>query len=555
MLDAKKIEKIIRSIAFVQDLVITEYQDSVIGGSVKINFDGLDSALEFQFMILPPYPLKCFNSESIKFINTDLIEFNHVMEDGSICIHTATSKKIEEKLAIDFNSLKNWIEKYYVNKDSDINYEHIIIPDSTPQDGNSFNYMFTQTDYKFQKNDYGLVNLSFMNKTILKDKPNGNFVVQSFVMKGKTILCGWSESFIAQFPKSHIALFLFLKNSPAKHKKFAFTNYSELESYFDKEFRDFLFLYQNKLPAGTSFPLFLGYETVDDQIHWQAAIINKNKSPFFKDYSLKDKIYVPEIKVKSDDIVWAKTHDSSYNYFFGRGKLSDKITNSKILIIGVGAVGSMVAKTLVKCGCRFLDLADYDMKIPENVCRSEYTFSHGVSEKVFELGSCLIRDSPFVTVNTFNINSIFFETIKSVYKNREGSIKCSEILNSYDIIFDCTTDNDLMYVLDSFDLKCDLINFSISNHAKDLVCAFYPNIYSFVSTAFEIINKDNDLSDLHEPVGCWSPTFKASYNDVNFLVQAAIKQINRIYLNKTSRSNFILRTDLTGELKLEMEHY
>jgi len=555
MFDVRKIESIIKSISFVKNLEIFESQDSFISGSVQINYEGIDSVLEFQFMIFSPYPLKCFDSESIKFVNKELVEYCHVMQDGTICIHTTPSKKIEEKLLIDFVSLKNWIEKYYINKSSDIHYEHIIVPEISVPDENTCTYMFTQTDYKFQKNDFGIVNLAMINKTNLRGKANENFVVHNFKIKDQNINCGWSLSFFAQFPVNVKGLFLFMKDTPARQKKFAFTNFSELDIHFDSEFKDFLFLFQNGLSKVTSFPLFLGYETINNQVHWQVAMINKNKSPFCKNYFLKGNIYVPEIRVNSDNISWAKVFDSSYNYFFGRGKLSEKITESRILIIGIGAVGSMVAKTLARCGCRFLDLADYDIKIPENVCRSEYTFSHGVSEKVFELGYNLICTSPFVTINTFNTQNIFFEMIKSNYKKRDNYLECTRLLNSYDLIFDCTTDDDLMYVLDSFDLNCDIINLSISNHAKDLVCAFYPNIYNFVCAAFKKVNKENDLSDLHEPVGCWNPTFKASYNDVNFLVQAAIKQINKIYLNKTIRSNFILRTNLTGELKLELETY
>lgn len=49
-------------------------------------------------------------------------------------------------------------------------------------------------------------------------------------------------------------------------------------------------------------------------------------------------------------ISWAISRDASYEYFFGRGAFVEKITNSKVLIIGIGAIGSMVAKTLTRGG-------------------------------------------------------------------------------------------------------------------------------------------------------------------------------------------------------------
>ncbi|MBK7872890.1 MAG: ThiF family adenylyltransferase [Saprospiraceae bacterium] len=63
----------------------------------------------------------------------------------------------------------------------------------------------------------------------------------------------------------------------------------------------------------------------------------------------------------------------------------EKLTNKKILIIGVGAVGSMIAKTLTRGGCRFIDFVDHDLKEPENICRSEYIFSNGITNKTEEL--------------------------------------------------------------------------------------------------------------------------------------------------------------------------
>jgi len=50
----------------------------------------------------------------------------------------------------------------------------------------------------------------------------------------------------------------------------------------------------------------------------------------------------------------------------------------------------------------------------------------------------------------------------------------------------------------------------------------------------------NDVGDMYEPTGCWSPTFKASYNDVNLLVQMAVKKINSILAEGGIKSNFVV---------------
>ena len=79
------------------------------------------------------------------------------------------------------------------------------------------------------------------------------------------------------------------------------------------------------------------------------------------------------------------------------------------------------------------------------------------------------------------------------------------------------------------------------------MCASEQNRYEFVSTQFSENGLKFDVEDLHNPTGCWNPTFKASYNDINVLVQTAIKQINlKLEQEKTLR-NFVIETnDISG---------
>src|SRR5690606_15787639 len=97
------------------------------------------------------------------------LEFSHVMEDGRICIHTSHSPNITKKLMIDFESLKNWILKYYLNGDTDSHYEHLIVPKST-FNNYSFSYVFTEVDFQFRKNEFGFVNYSFLSEGKSNDK-------------------------------------------------------------------------------------------------------------------------------------------------------------------------------------------------------------------------------------------------------------------------------------------------------------------------------------------------------------------------------------------------
>ncbi len=199
----------------------------------------------------------------------------------------------------------------------------------------------------------------------------------------------------------------------------------------------------------------------------------------------------------------------------------------------------MIATTLTRSGCRFIDFIDHDIKEPENICRSEYRFSKGINNKILELASSLYEISPFVTSHQIN-NDYFEKYIKSFYTDENLRAYITSDLDKYDIIFDCSTDNDLMYVLNKLTLRSKLINISLTNHANELVCAFYPNIYNFVNNQFSNV-LENDVDNMYEPTGCWSPTFKASYNDIALLVQMAFKQINRIFSGEKAFNNFVIQ--------------
>jgi hypothetical protein len=522
-------------------------------GKILISFDELDKPLEFEVIIGPQYPFKSYDTESIKFLNNNLLEYNHVMADGTICIHTSHSIKLKDKIQIDFLSLKNWVIRYYINKDNDNHYEHLIVPD-LPIDEGYYSFIFTDVKHEFKKGDYGLIKLSQINDGQLNEKLVSNFITQSFADQyGKELaLCNWSSNY-KNHKKTSQGIFLFVDESPSIYNRFLFQDWNQFEEMFTQDFLDFLHatekMYIAKKLRDKLLPFFIGYKISDSEIHWQVAMLKIGDFPIYGITNGK----VWQTALKEGIINWTKTRNSSYHYFFGRGTFCPKLASKRILVIGVGAIGSCVARTLVKGGIKQIDLADYDIKEPENVSRSEYHFFTGITEKVHELGDGLSLLSPFVEVG--HVNQKYFEYISKVlYKEVEAKKEFEAFLDSYDLIFDCTTDNDLMYVLDSLNLKTELINLSITNHAKDLVCSFSPNIYSFVTTQYADV-LDNDIEDLYNPTGCWSPTFKASYNDIAVLVQYALKQINLTYDKGISKNSFVLKTNSENGFEIKLHQY
>lgn len=106
-----------------------------------------------------------------------------------------------------------------------------------------------------------------------------------------------------------------------------------------------------------------------------------------------------------------------------------KICSSKVLVIGCGALGSMVAMELAGAGIGTLGIADYDNIDISNLQR-QYFFTTAESGKSkVETLSCRINDlNPEIKVNTYP----FIVTAK----------RAKEIFAEYDFIVDATDNPD-----------------------------------------------------------------------------------------------------------------
>lgn len=167
------------------------------------------------------------------------------------------------------------------------------------------------------------------------------------------------------------------------------------------------------------------------------------------------------------------------------------------------------------------------------VCISFYT---GIIEKTLDITSLLTQISPHVECTS--LKSIADLVIKTYAAGHEDKSALAEFFDEFDVIFDCTTDNQLMRVMDSIGTKAQLVNLSITNHAQDLICAFSPNVTETVLLVYGLFKHDVE-TDMYNPIGCWNPTFKASYNDIECKVQVAVKHIIKMLSKQEPLSDFI----------------
>lgn len=552
----KRVQNIKEVIGKFENIVVTspfeKTETNTIEGEIVATLSNGETFF-FIVNIQSQYPYDCMESESIQFINKGLRKYPHVMGNGRICIHTSHETDINKKLNNDFWSLLEWAEKFIVRDEKDEHYEHIIIPSFRLRKEGEFKrvFYFTDTEYKFSSYQYGFFSYTPMANSIDLFSSISNNVIKDFYKDDKLIASSnWSKSFIPEGYDDKLEKSIYITcPSPPSNGKFGYQKWSDFENIIHPQQKEFIHnvFQEQRSRKIKDLPLLIGYNLPNNQFHWQVVMMKLNEPPVLK---------IQHIQVFSSLMIeWGETENCSYKYFFGRGILSEQITQSKILIIGVGAVGSILATTLVRGGVMNLTLSDYDIKKPENVCRSEYHFTTGNNVKIIELRERLLAISPFVDIDI--MEPFHWETkVKSNFKSYQYSEEENNIieaLNNYDYIVDCSTDNSLMHIFDKIGLT-NIITISITNKARGLVCACTPKSYKWVMNQYRNI-LENDTSDMYSPTGCWSPTFKASYNDIQTLVQYAIKQLNYKLEKGFPLSNFTLEIEESHNVEIKLKEY
>ena len=484
-------------------------------------------------------PMSIYGSSPVRFYNPQLMDYPHIMHSGSLCMHTRNCVTWEDRILEDVNALHEWIERYYVKKKKDEHYEDLVVEDVIIN-GRKKVFYYSQLETLPQIGEFGKVAYTKLTGSTYDNKTD-TYLVQVLVNgEGKSCSGEWSDCYLKS--RYEIGLFAMLNESPSEYDKFAVDNYENLEGLCSE--KQLEYLYCQLYRSGKEFaPIFWGYYTPSGKLRWLITYPDRN-NPIIKGEKCKIESRVTWIpKLTNVKMEPAATEECSYDQFFGRGYFPSSITGKKVLLLGVGAIGSIVATTLIRCGVRDITLSDYDDKHPGNVCRSEYLFDTGKTKKIDEMKQILQSISPFVKVTeTDELHVILKHT------SYDKLVEATRILDLFDIVFDCSIDSEMMWAIDKMETKAQVINLSISNEAKELVCAFSPNVSEFVSRVYTEVIKE-EAGDLYNPEGCWSPTFKASYNDVQVMVQYALRNIVKMLSGECPKANFMIR-EIDESLKL-----
>ncbi|MCF4101578.1 ThiF family adenylyltransferase [Gillisia sp. M10.2A] len=527
--------------------------------SGKIEVDYLNTRTSYDIKIPSTYPLTHPNADNISIIfrNDAYIGLNHINPDGSVCFHPDKDDNFDHKLLYELNCLKQWIRDYFIFDKEDDDYTYII-PDT--EIGRLDKLYFTNTNSNFKKNKFGIFDYSIFSSEEYGKK---KFPVKKLFRLGfdSGIEDNWSKTFIEELKSKTCkkGLYYFIEEEPIKKDSIgrrALETWDEFKDFFSNEFQEYLY-HGLKGKFGDSFfiensSLFIliGYKipTHDDyEEHWDLIRIEKIEKPIghlkIPKSERKSNNKGFETFLKTDKIRWGSTENIDYSRFFGRGKLNEKITDSHILIIGCGALGSSLAEMLVRGGARSIVLEDFDSIRGGNLCRANFTLDDLIFPKAERLERRLKSISPFI-----NLASI------SLKLNHFNLTEVKEIFNkNVDIIFDCSTDPEVTYILDKIDFTGDVFSFGINNKAK----AFTSISGKYLTRQSKIIYDfiGNDEATFIEGTGCGYPTFEANYVDINALLNTGLKIINDNFNKGEKNKTLIIEPRFEDNFKIKIENF
>jgi integrative and conjugative element protein (TIGR02256 family) len=520
-------------------------------GKIRIGYKG--AKLDFDVSIPKCYPFTLPNTDniSITFKNESLIGYSHINTDGSVCIHPNKDDDFERKLKSEIDGLKTWIYDYYICKKEDDNYTYLI---HNSEKGKSSTLYFSDNDKKFRKDDFGVFQYSnFTNNEIQPDNiASEKFKIQTFYRIGfdKDFEDKWSLGFLNKLKLNpYKGFWVYIESEPIIDelgKRKSIETWNQLERYLPKSF--FKHLYDSFKGLNKNFffeeDLFflLGYKIPNDEgyeVHWDLVKIRKNKLPITSVLIPKENRASKHEKYEgvctTDKITWGSTVNSNYERFFGRGGFSKNIVNSKILIIGCGALGSCLAEILVRGGCKYVALDDFDTVASGNLCRSKYDLLNLNTRKIDSLKSNLTNISPYVNICNIPFKLNYYSGI-------------NEWLNkSIDFVFDCSTDTEVTYSLDKSGFIGKIFSLGITNKAKELICICGNDITRKTNHLYEFLG--NEEPSYFEGAGCGYPTFEANFNDISSLLNLAMMNINFQIDNSSFSDNFIINQNFDNGFK------
>ena len=286
------------------------------------------------------------------------------------------------------------------------------------------------------------------------------------------------------------------------------------------------------LLLGFAVPRHVG--DAPEQMHWQPIALpplarNGQFRDGFRDNAEgRYRFDLQQGFARGAPLSWHRAENWAVETLSARGQMT-KLCNLKALVIGVGAVGSLVAEGLARGGCRRIAVCDSDSVEHANLSRHTATLEDVGNNKAIAVADRLNRITAWVDA----------VAIPEAFPPQSDDFR--EPCRDADLIIDCTADDTVINALESFDRKAEarLISLSIGLEARLLY--LFAAIPPFPASVFwQSVNpwiernraaSGTEVSRISS-LGCWHPTYPARGDAIGLLVNSALHQIARLFASE-----------------------
>ncbi len=296
------------------------------------------------------------------------------------------------------------------------------------------------------------------------------------------------------------------------------------------------------LSIGFPIPNIVGGEVA--QVHWVAIQlpIFTNKQSLAKGFRTKEKGFWWHDRNKSfqssQEINWIYSENWDKKEITRRGSLSEASQSSKVLIIGAGAIGSILAEQLVRAGQHNMTIMDRDILTTGNLVRHTLTMEDIGKNKAQALAERLANTSPHAQIQHIKKNFPLTE---------QDEI---DMINTHDVILDCTGENDVIYHISKFNWASSktFISVSLGYGAKHLFLYLSSGVRFPGNSFFKLLKPwmENEqqltkgIDFPREGIGCWHPVFPARIDDIYSMVSTGMKNIEFAMKNPLEKPKLIV---------------
>lgn len=407
----------------------------------------------------------------------------------------------------------------------------------------------TLLEWQNQREKFGYTDLYLLDNVSEPTLVVGGYYTKQFEIISER---SWGDFVSNNVNSTPTGIWVLLEDVPVSKPWHAPSTWGELNTICSNQNVDLMAIIKNVAPKlrdgqvhilsiGFPIPSFLSKPYV--QIHWAAIELPKftNDVSLTKGFRSAEKAFwwndLKKNFAASEKVKWMSSENWNKEEITTRGRISAE-DSSSVLLLGAGAVGSMVANQLVRATLGRMTIMDRDILKTGNLVRHTLTMKDIGKSKAKALAEHLSNCSPHTQIKHIN------------EKFPLGEQRGVDLINEHQVILDCTGEDEVIQQLGEFkwtSLK-KFISISIGYEARRLFVYMSEGQVFHSESFFKLIKpwmeKERELTKgvnfPREGIGCWHPIFPARGDDLCSVVSVAIKNIEQAIIKPVERPTLLV---------------